>query len=114
MHELSIATSILDMAAATCKDQGCASVSSIRIKVGRASGVMIEPLKFAFDCAKENTLASEAALMIDEVRVGGVCLSCGSRFEAEESYVLTCPICDSKSLEINAGHELEIIELEVD
>jgi len=114
MHELSIATSILDIAIAACRDQGCSSVSSIRAKIGRASGVMVEPLEFAFECAKKNTIASDAALIIEIIPLGGDCKACGSAFEVDKPYLAACPSCGSTLLRMQTGRELEVVEIEAD
>ena len=115
MHELSIAMSILDIVASTCKEQGHSSVQSVRIRVGNASGIMTDSLVFSFDCAKNGTVAEGANLEIDKIPVGGDCQDCGSGFTVEKSsFVLNCPECGGTDFRISSGYELEIVELEVD
>src|SRR5574341_444934 len=73
MHEASIALSILDIVIRKCQDEGCSSVDSITVRIGKAAGVMPESLHFAFDAAKENTAAGNAKLIIETAPVGGKC-----------------------------------------
>ena len=44
MHEASIAQSVLDIAGENCKKAGYSRIDSIRLRIGRASGVMTEAL----------------------------------------------------------------------
>lgn len=114
MHELSIAMNILDIVSSTCEKQGYSRVDSVRVKIGRASGIMTDSLVFAFDCAKNETIASDANIEVDEVPVGGRCRQCNSSFISKETIVLNCPLCGGTSFKITSGHELEIVEMEVD
>ena len=114
MHELSIAMNILNIVEDTCRRQDCGRVDAVFVRIGQASGVMKDALLFAFDHVKGESLAREARLHIEEVPVGGHCAGCGSDFSVEEKYVFECPLCGGRNFSITSGHELEIMELEVD
>ncbi|NOY52795.1 MAG: hydrogenase maturation nickel metallochaperone HypA [Deltaproteobacteria bacterium] len=114
MHELSIARNILELVDATCHEQGYSGVETVRVNVGKASGIMTDALVFAFNCAKDETLSVNATLEIHEIPVGGRCRECNSDFISQETIVLNCPRCGGAAFEITTGHELEIFELEVD
>ncbi|HWR59603.1 MAG TPA: hydrogenase maturation nickel metallochaperone HypA [Thermodesulfovibrionales bacterium] len=113
MHEASIALSILDMVAERCRAEGYSAVESVRLRIGRAAGILPEALVFTFDAAKEDTPASDAKLLIDIVPLGGFCSGCESDFEVEDAYVLNCPVCGSTLFKINRGYEMEIVEIDV-
>jgi hydrogenase nickel incorporation protein HypA/HybF len=113
MHEASIALSILDIIAERCNAEGYSVVESVRLRIGRAAGIMPEALVFSFDVAKLDTPARDAELLIDIVPLGGFCIECGGNFEVEDSYVLNCPLCGSTGFKIERGYEMEIIEMEV-
>lgn len=106
--------SIIDIVKDTCVEQGCRRVEKIRVRVGRASGVMADSLLFSFDCAKSGTPAADAVLEIEEVPVGGRCRDCAKDFAVEEKYVLGCPMCGGSAFTIESGHELEVVDLEVE
>lgn len=114
MHEASIAQSLLDIATEECRKKGFNKIISVRIRIGKASGVMPEALLFAFDALKAGTMASGATLDIEEVPVSGHCDSCGSDFTVGEEYILKCPRCGSGSFRACSGRELDITEMEVD
>jgi hydrogenase nickel incorporation protein HypA/HybF len=114
VHELSIAMNILDIVGTTCHEQGYSRVETIRVNVGKASGIMTDSLVFAFEYARNDTVAANATIEINEIPLGGHCSQCDSDFTANERFVLNCPLCGGTSFKITAGHELEIVELEVD
>jgi len=113
MHEVSIALSVLDIATENCRKAGYSRIESIRLRVGRASGVMTDALIFAFNAVKIDTIAAEANVIIDEIAVSGLCNSCGKDFTTEGAYVLCCPECGGLSFKMNTGRELEILDMEV-
>ncbi|MBE0426997.1 MAG: hydrogenase maturation nickel metallochaperone HypA [Nitrospirae bacterium] len=113
MHEVSVAQGLLDIVIENCKKGGYKGVESIKIKVGRASGVVPDSLLFAFDAMKHGTVAENASLTIDEVPVSGFCESCKSYFTVEEAYILSCPLCGDRIFRVETGRELNIYEMDV-
>lgn len=114
MHEVSIAQGMLDIALDYCGKNGYSTIKSIKVKIGKAAGVVPDSLQFAFETLKPETIAEHATLIIDEVPVSGVCNNCGRHFTVEEPYVINCPICGSMSLKIETGRELNIVEMDVE
>ncbi len=113
MHEVSIAQGLLELAIEHCQKSGYQGIESIRVKIGKASGVVPDSLLFAFESLKIGTIAEKASLTINEIKVGGYCKSCKNRFSVEEAYVLECPKCGSTQLVVETGRELNIDEMEV-
>ncbi len=114
MHEASIANELLSLAIKECKNNGYNRIESIKINVGRATGIMTDALLFAFNVLKEGSIADKAILIIEEIPVSGICKDCGNRFESNENYLIfECPNCGSFSTELVSGKELNITEMEV-
>lgn len=113
MHEVAIAQGLLDIAIDSCKKQGFKGIESIKVKIGRASGVVADSLLFAFEALRVGTIAEEAVLTIDEIPVSGFCNICNKHFSVEEAYVLACPLCGSTSFKVETGRELNVDEMEV-
>jgi hydrogenase nickel incorporation protein HypA/HybF len=113
MHETSIALGILEIINDRCLAEGYHSIESVRLRIGRAAGIMPEALLFSFDAAKEGTPAENAQLIIESIPLGGVCGECKTDFEVQEAYVLNCPECGSASFKIQRGYEMEIVEMDV-
>ena len=112
MHELSIALSVLDIVRGAAADAGLSRVDTVRLRVGRATGVLPDALRFAFDCSKAGTPAAAATLDIEEVPIGGRCDACNRDFTSTEPYVLACPLCGGTAFRITAGDELHVLDLE--
>ena len=105
---------ILEIVSAACAEGGHEKVEKVRVKVGKASGVMSDALHFSFECARVGTVAGKAVLEVEEVPVGGHCRDCSSDFDVEEKFVLECPLCGGSSFTVDRGHELEVTDLEVE
>ncbi len=113
MHEISVALNILEIVEKQCRDEGYRKVESVRVRVGKAAGILAEALAFAFESVKRGTIAQNADLIIDSIPLGGICHRCRAEFETEEPIVVECPICASPSFKINQGYELQIVEMDV-
>ena len=113
MHEASIALSVLETVSDLCQQEGYNSIESLRLRVGRAAGILPDALLFAFDVAKAGTVASKAELIIEYISLGGGCRDCGSNFASEERYIFACPVCKSSAIKITQGDEMQIIDMEV-
>lgn len=114
MHEASLAQSVLDIIVRNCASAGAEKILSVRLEIGKASGVMPEALKFAFDAMKAETPAEDAEMTISVIPVGGACSGCGGEFEADSRYVFSCPLCGSEGISITKGRELSVVDIEVE
>jgi hydrogenase nickel incorporation protein HypA/HybF len=113
MHEYSVVESLISIAVKECKKNGFNRIQNIKILVGKASGVMPEALLFAFDALKQETIAEEASLLIEDIPISGYCENCKGSFTTEDAFIFSCPSCQASSLRITAGRELDINEIEV-
>jgi len=115
MHEAGIARNILEIVETQCLGNGCTTVRAVRIRLGRAAGVMPEALKLAFDSLKDTTAAKDAVLVIDQVPIGGTCKACGKDLESTDARrIFLCPHCGSEDIELTRGREMEVAEMEID
>jgi hydrogenase nickel incorporation protein HypA/HybF len=112
MHELSIIQSALELACERAEAAGASRIHALTLRVGALSGVVPEALEFAFEVAREGTLAEAATLHIVRVPVSAVCDGCDAPFTSEES-VPHCPRCGAFASRIDSGHELDLDHLEV-
>jgi hydrogenase nickel incorporation protein HypA/HybF len=113
MHEASIAQSVIDIALRELEKSGFKKVDSVTLRIGSASGLLIDSLEFTFHALKAGTPLEGARLLIEEIPVGGSCLSCGRGFSSSEKFVLCCPHCESREIKVHAGRALDITEIEV-
>lgn len=112
MHEMSICESIRTTLEEQARLQDFSSVDVVRLEIGPLSGVEIEALKFGFDVVMRGSLAEAAKLEIIETQAVAWCMQCGKNVTIEARYD-ACPDCGSFQLQVTAGEEMRIKELEV-
>jgi len=62
MHEISIAESIVEIAEARARGQRAVSIEIIKIRLGKFTNIVREALEFAFEIARQGTMAEHAQL----------------------------------------------------
>jgi hydrogenase nickel incorporation protein HypA/HybF len=113
MHELSIALSLLDLAAEEAERQGGGRVVAIHLRVGALSGVVPEALRSAYDLARESTPLAGAELRVEEVPLVAYCPNCAAE-RTPASAALCCPVCETLMPQVIRGRELELFALEIE
>jgi hydrogenase nickel incorporation protein HypA/HybF len=113
MHEMGIALEIIDIATASIPPEArFAKVERVNLKIGKLSAVVPDSLRFCFDIVSKETPLAGAELAIEETPVVARCKDCGARWTIAEA-VFTCQTCESGSLEILSGRELDIVSIEI-
>jgi hydrogenase nickel incorporation protein HypA/HybF len=113
MHELSVAMSLLDEIGEVAARERAASVVTVRLRVGRLSGIARDALAFAWDLARVDTVASNAELHIEDIEVAVFCSRCEQERAPVEGGALICSVCGASAPSIVHGRELELVALEV-
>jgi hydrogenase nickel incorporation protein HypA/HybF len=108
MHELAIAESLVEAVQARTGRQ---TVRSVRLQVGRLSGVVPDALMFAFELAAQGTPLEGARLLIDEPAGRLHCRTCQAD-QGRDDLILLCE-CGSADVEVTAGRELALLSVEV-
>lgn len=112
MHEAGLMESALSIAERQAKEARATEIHSIRLRVGRLSGIVPEALEMAFAVLRRGTMAGNATMEIEQV--AGVCFCGECRREFETSGLLAeCPECRTPSADVRRGLELEIVSMEV-
>src|SRR5262245_30282286 len=113
MHELSIATAIVEHAAELARRHGATSVTAVRVRVGEMSGVVPDALRFSLDVARAGTPFYPAVLAVVDVRAWAHCAGCDAAFPVGTPPFLWCPACDRPGARLLSGRELEITAIEL-
>lgn len=108
MHELSVTQSIVDLVR---QHAGTAKVTSVRLRVGRLSGVIPQAVQFCFELVTKGTTLQDAELVIDEQPGVGHCGGCDTDFSLPD-LILVCP-CGSADVAVVSGRELTVVSIEV-
>ena len=114
MHELSIALSILDLAAEEAAKQGGVRVVAVHLRLGPLSGVVKDSLAAAFELARAGSPLEETALVIEDVPVAVRCPRCDAERPAAEGWPLSCAVCGTPAAEVVRGREMELVALEIE
>ncbi len=110
MHELSVATAVLNTA---LKHSGDRQVSLVSLRVGRLRQVVPDSLTFYFEIVARDTACQDATLQVDEIDAQLRCNDCQRQWSPEMP-AFRCPDCGSGSVEVLAGEELEVDYIEVE
>jgi hydrogenase nickel incorporation protein HypA/HybF len=113
MHEMAMSQSLIEIVEEEGRKRGFARVRAVRIAVGVLGHVEPEALRFCFDAAAHGTIAEKARLDIVSVAGAGFCLDCGETVALEERFG-ACPLCGRHHVQMTAGDDLRLEELEVD
>lgn len=105
MHELSIVASLFEIMEEKAREKQAKKIVSVKLQVGKLSGVVPEFLITAFDVYKKDTIASKARLEIEEVPLTIQCNACGKTM-TKDDFVFICIQCGSQDLKTLSGTEL--------
>lgn len=114
MHELSIALSLIDMAAEEAARRGGARVCAIHLRLGHLSGVVREALLFSYGVACEGTSLEGSRLVIEEVPVVVYCPTCCAETSLASIQMFCCAVCGTPTPDVVRGKELEVVGLEIE
>jgi hydrogenase nickel incorporation protein HypA/HybF len=112
MHEMSLAESIVQIVEDTARQHGGTRVTCVRLEIGQLAGVELDALRFCFEAASRESLAADAALVIDQPEGRAWCMPCGGSVTVG-SLADPCPDCGSHQLQVTGGTELRVRDIEL-
>jgi len=112
MHELSIATNIVDIVCEKANAENVAKINSIELDIGSLAGIMVESLQFCLSMACKNTKAAGAKLIINNIQASALCKACKKDFVLKNEFS-ACPLCENYNYTILHGKELSIKSINV-
>lgn len=113
MHEMSLCEGVLQILQQTARDQGFRRVKTVWLEIGALSGVEVEAMRFSFDVVMRGSLADGAKLEIIDRPGQAWCMHCAETVPVKQRFD-ACPNCESYQLQVTAGDEMKIKELEVE
>ncbi len=109
MHEMGLCEAVLAVVRDVSEDE---PVSRVRLRVGRLQGVVPDVFEFCWRLVAQDTGAAGAALELSDVPVRVHCRSCGAEGELA-STAIGCPGCGAPLVDVLAGDELAVEEVEL-
>ena len=113
MHELAIAMGIVDAALDEARERGV-HVTAVHLRLGALSGVVKDALLFSYEVACQDTPLAGSRLIVEEVPVIVFCPRCKDTRVLSSVQSFFCPECNTPTMDIRKGKELEVFALEVD
>jgi hydrogenase nickel incorporation protein HypA/HybF len=109
MHEIGLCEGVLGVALEAAAGE---PVRRVRLRVGGLQGVVPEVFDQAWTMVTEGTAAGGSRVELVEVPVLVRCRACGQDTESPEA-PFSCAHCGSPDVEIAAGEELVVEEVEL-
>ncbi|MGB3652406.1 MAG: hydrogenase maturation nickel metallochaperone HypA [Rivularia sp. (in: cyanobacteria)] len=109
MHELGITQNIVSIVNEYAQGK---KVQRVLLEIGKLSAIMPDAVKFCFDICSQGTVLEKAKLEIIEISGLAVCRQCATEITLEKPFG-KCN-CGSTQLDLIAGEELKIKEIEVE
>jgi len=113
MHELSIAMGIVDAATDEARQRGV-QVSAVHLRLGALSGVVKDALLFCYEVACQDTPLAGSRLIVEDVPVVVFCSRCNDTRVLGSVQSFSCPECNTPTMDVRKGKELEVFALEVE
>ena len=113
MHEMSLAEGVLQLVEETARREQASCVKLVVLEIGKLSSVAPEALSFCFEAVTRGSIADGAALKIVEVPGAGWCMDCAETVALSERFG-ACPKCGGHRVQMTAGDDLRVAELEVE
>ncbi|QOZ23664.1 hydrogenase maturation nickel metallochaperone HypA [Bradyrhizobium sp. CCBAU 51753] len=113
MHEMALCQSIVEIVEEEARRRSFSQVRSVCLEIGALSHVAPEAIRFCFAVVATRTIAEGAALRIIERSGVAWCMTCSKSVEIARRDEC-CPCCGSYQLQVTAGEEMRVKELEID
>ena len=112
MHELSIASALVDQVCSEVERAGASRIAEINVRMGALSGIS-RALYFCFPSAARGTACEGATLSIEEVPLTVLCTRCDAVKTPAALYNFRCPDCGWPTPKVLTGREMQLVSVRV-
>lgn len=113
MHELSIASYLLEAVAAHAQEVGASRVLAINLVIGERAGIVDDSLQFCFELLAPGTLAEGAKINTRRTPMRFHCPGCDDEYTPSGEH-FRCPRCGAVGAVADDGSELLIESIEIE
>ena len=113
MHEMALCESVVALVEDEAARHVVTRVTCITLEIGALCHVAPDALLFCFDAVSRGTVAEGASLRIVRIPGAGWCPDCAKTVPLQERFG-ACPTCGRQDVQMTAGDELRVRELEVE
>jgi hydrogenase nickel incorporation protein HypA/HybF len=114
MHELSIASSIVESVSESAAAYPGARVLEVRLRVGALASVVEDSLQFCWTIVTEDTPLAGSRLIVHTLPIVIHCANCETDSELNGVQNFHCPRCGQIAADFRQGRELEIESIEIE
>ena len=114
MHELSIASSIVETVTESAAAYPGARVNEVRLRVGALASIVEDSLQFCWELATDGSPLAGSKLVINVLPVIVHCESCGKDSQLAGVQSFRCLHCGEIAADFRQGRELEIESIELE
>jgi hydrogenase nickel incorporation protein HypA/HybF len=116
MHELSLATSVVEYVQKVAGEHGLTKICEFHMEIGDMTHVDPRQLRYCLSLTIKGTVAENAKIRIRRRKVALKCRGCGraSSLQLVRSlgdFELKCPRCGSQEVQIDKGRELTLTRI---
>ncbi|WP_342709641.1 hydrogenase maturation nickel metallochaperone HypA [Bradyrhizobium sp. B124] len=112
MHEMALCLGIIEIVEQALRRRSFSQVRSVCLEIGALSHVAPEAIMFCFAAVATRTVADGAVLKIVELPGRAWCMTCSKSVEIARRGEC-CPCCGSYQLQVTAGEQMRVKELEI-
>lgn len=113
MHELSIATAILEQLDAEQSKRPGLRFTKVGLRIGELSGIDPDALSFGLEALTKDTAWEPLAVDIEWIERRQRCTACGHEFKVVD-FETACPACGDLRTVTLQGEELDIAYVEAE
>jgi hydrogenase nickel incorporation protein HypA/HybF len=113
MHELSLATEVINLACREAKKANAGLIEEITIEVGDLSGVEADAFESALELMVRDSILGKAIINIIRTPGRGRCISCDLEFVMNQR-MATCPECKAFPSEVKGGTEFRVLSMVIE
>jgi hydrogenase nickel incorporation protein HypA/HybF len=113
MHELSLATDLVNAALATAKENNARQILSVTVEVGELAMVNPEQLTFMYEVLTEDNMLKGSKLNLVVLPAEAECSNCGYKGSVSDKYTCGCPKC-GLTLKIIKGKDVCLKNMEIE
>jgi hydrogenase nickel incorporation protein HypA/HybF len=114
MHELSIASSIVESVTESAAAYPGSRVKEVRLRVGALASVVEDSLQFCWELATGDTPLAGSKLVIRQLPVIVHCDACSRDSQLDGVQSFRCRHCGEIAADFRQGRELEIESIELE
>lgn len=107
MHELSVTTSILEIALRHAEQAKATRVTDVYLVIGQMASIVDDSVQFYWDMISENTRAAGALLHFRRIPAELECKACGQRYHLGDTE-MNCPHCNHLGFKFVSGSEFYV------